>query len=165
MNSTVTIQESTHWLWKKGTIVSAIFCVIFFLIFWNIADPFWKGIFRLCAFVFFAIAMLGYLQLMDGPLQITLRSDKESLLVAYKKNGKEIQEEEFERQTIKKVIPTHPKENILSFIQPKKMAFRVSFNDTDRALYLFQFRGRPLLFDQSSQQEIKTYLKQLGLNL
>lgn len=165
MNSSITIKESTHWLWKTGTTVSAILCVIFFIIFWSITDPFWIGIFRLCAFIFFAIAVLGYLQMMDGPLKITLSSDRESLLVAYKKNGKEIQEEQFERGTIKKIIPTHPKENILSFLQPNKVAFRITFDDTDHPLYLFQFRGRPLLFDQSSQKEIIEYLKQLGLKL
>lgn len=163
MNSSITIQESTHWLWKTGTIISAVICIIFFAIFWTMTDPFWTGIFRLCAFIFFATAMLGYLQLMDGPLKVTLRSDNESLLVAYKKKGEEIQEEQFERQTIEKIVPTRPKENPLSFIQPNTVAFRVNFNDTDRRLYLFQFRGRPLLFDQSSQKEITDYLEQLGL--
>lgn len=163
MNSSITIQESTHWLWRTGSIISAILCVIFFAIFWNMTDPFWTGIIRLCAFVFFAIAMLGYLQLMDGPLQITISSNDELLLVAYKKKGEEIQEEEFERQTIEKIVPTRPKENLLSFIQPNTVAFRINFNDTDQPLYLFQFRGRPLLFDQPSQKKIMDYLKQLEL--
>lgn len=163
MNSSITIQESTHWLWRTGTIISAILCIIFFAIFWNMSDPFWTGIFRLCSFVFFAIAMLGYLQLMDGPLKITIRSDKESLLVAYKKKGEEIQEVEFERQTIEKIVPTRPKANLLSLIQPNTVAFRVSFNDNEQPLYLFQFRGRPLLFDQPSQEKIMNYIKQLEL--
>jgi hypothetical protein len=161
MNSSITVQESTHWLWKTGTIISGITCIVFFAIFWNISDPFWTGIFRLCSFVFFAIAMLSYLQMMDGPLKITLRSDKDLLLVAYEKKGKEIQEEQFERNTIEEIVPIHPEKKLLSLLQPNTVAFRINFNDTDRNLYLFQFRGRPLLFDQSSQKEIMDYLKKI----
>lgn len=164
MNSSITVRESTHWLWKTGTIISGVVCIIFFAVFWNMSDPFWTGIFRLCAFVFFAIAMLGYLQLMDGPLKITLRSDKELLLVAYEKKGKEIQEEQFEKNTIDEIVPTRPNQNLLSLLQPNTATFRINFNDTDRNLYLFQFRGRPLLFDQSSQEKILDYLKSLDLN-
>lgn len=162
MDSSITVHESTHWLWKTGTIISGIFCIVFFAVFWNISDPFWTGIFRLVAFVFFAIAMLGSLQLMDGPLKITLSSDKDLLLVAYQKKGKEVQEEQFDRETIKEITPERPKQNMLRLLQPDAVTFRINFNDTDSDLYLFQFRGRPLLFDQSSQKEIMDYFKNLG---
>lgn len=161
MSTSITVRESSHRLWKTGTIASAVLCILFFAIFWNTPDPFWTGIFRFGAFIFFAIAMMGYLKLMDGPMEITLSYDQDSLLVSYFKKGKEIQEEQFEKNTIEKIVPTRPSNDFLTLIQPDVATFQIDFNDTDRDLYLFEFRGRPLLFNEHSQTEIKKFLKDI----
>lgn len=162
MNTSITVRESSHRLWKTGTIASAVLCIIFFGIFWSISDPFWTGIFRLGAFIFFAIAMMGYLKLMDGPLEITLSYDQDFLLVSYFKKGKEIQEEQFEKETIKKIAPIRPSNSFLALIQPDVATFQINFNDTNRDLYLFEFRGRPLLFNENSQAEINNFLEDIS---
>lgn len=130
-----------------------------------LTDPFWIGIVRLSAFVFFAAAVLGFLNLRNGPLEVILRTEDELLLVAYQKKGEVIQEEQFERPTIKKIELTNGEQGILlNYLQPGAMAFKVNFTDSDRNLYLFEFGGRPLFFDRSSQKKIKEYLKELNIN-
>jgi len=160
MTETVTIQEQRHTFWKSSAITSAVLCVILFLVFWNTDDPFWTGIFRLGAFTFFASAVLSYLKIMDGPLEVTLNSTDDLLLVSYKKQGETIQEEEFKRHTIKQITPTdNGKNRLISYLQPGSAAFEVNFTDTDRDLFLFQFGGRPLYFDEPSQQKVIDFLE------
>lgn len=165
MSNSVTVQEDIHKIWKTGSIISGLLCVIFFLIYWNINEPFWSGIFRLGAFIFFAIAMLGGLKLMGSSLQVTLSSTEELLLITYQKKGKVIQEEQFKKETIKEVIPVKPRGNIFyTYLQPSSRTFKINFTDTDRDLHLFEFGGRPLLFDPSSQRTIENFLKDLGVD-
>lgn len=165
MNKSITIQEQRHEIWKTATIVSAALCVIFLLIYWYLADPFWISIIRLCAFISFAGTVLGYLKLRDGPLHITLNSSDELLLISYQKKGKTIQEEQFERGSIKEIISTSSQQNLVNrFLHPKTAVFKISFTDSDRTLYLFEFGGRPLLFDRPSQKKIEKFLHNLEID-
>lgn len=164
MSDSLTIQEQQHSFWKTISIICGIFCIILFVVFWNTNDPFWTGIFRLGAFVFFAGTVLSYLKIMDGPLLVSLRSTDEVLLVSYQKKDETIQEEEFERNTIENITTTTKGKNqVTSYLQPGSAAFEIHFNDTDRTLFLFEFGGRPLLFNESSQQEITNYLHKSGI--
>lgn len=164
MNS-VTVQEDTHKIWKTGSFISALLCVIFFLIYWNANDPFWAGIFRLTAFIFFAAAMLGGLKLMGSSLRVTLSSNDELLLVTYQKKEKVIHEEQFQKDKIKEIISVKPRGNpFYTYLQPASKTFKVNFRDTENSLHLFEFSGRPLLFDPASQQVIKDFLQKLKIN-
>lgn len=101
---------------------------------------------------------------MNGPLDITLREEKDYLVVIYEKKGTNIQEEQFDRKTIKNVeVSRTDKRLITSYLLPEAATFKINFTDTDRALYLFEFSGRPLLFDFQSRKEIKTFLENLGI--
>lgn len=165
MAKPLTIQEQRHNIWKTSSIISAVLCIVLFLVFWNTRDPFWTGIFRLGAFIFFAGAVISYLKIMDGPLQVSLSSTDKLLLVTYQKKGETIQEEEFKRDTIKQIVPTsNGKDQLISYLQPGTATFEVSFKDTDRELFLFEFGGRPLFFDQSSQKKITNYLNEIGID-
>ena len=147
MNDSLTIEEQIQPFYKFGTYVSAVICIISFLIFWNITSPFWISIFRFGSFIFFAIAVLGYLRLMNRPLTVTLESSDDKLKVFYKKNGKVIQEEEFDRSTVKNVTLEDLKFNFMGSVVK---SFRIHFTDTSNKLYLFEFSGRPLFFDQQA---------------
>ncbi|PAU93857.1 hypothetical protein CK503_09295 [Aliifodinibius salipaludis] len=160
MDRSITISEENHDFWKTGAIISAVFSVITFAVFWNIEDPFWISIMRLGAFIFFAITILCYLQTMDGPLEITLNINDKNVLVSYQKKGERIHEEEFKKETIKDIFPTTAGVNFLLLkLKPTIKAFKVSFTDTDKDLYLFEFSGRPLLFSKESQKKVLQLFK------
>lgn len=166
MSKIDTIPEQKHKIWKTGTIISAILCIILFVIFWNIENPFWISISRLGAFIFFALTVLGYLKLMNGPLEVTLKKEGKVLVVAYKKDGEKVHEEQFEFDTIKKVQTNKKDKNILlTYLQPESTTFSIHFTDTDRVLYLFEFSGRPLLFSSEEQKTIIKGLEDLNITV
>lgn len=165
MSNSLTVKEQTHTFWKTLTIICGILCVALFVVFWRSTDPFWTGIFRLGAFIFFAGTVLGYLKFMDGPLLVTLTAAEELLLVTYRKNEKTIQEEEFKRKTIKSIRTDKPgTTDLTTYLQPRTATFKISFTDTDRELFLFEFSGRPLLFGQKAQNQIKDFLGEFDIH-
>ncbi|MDZ7660290.1 hypothetical protein [Fodinibius sp.] len=160
MDKSITISEENYDFWKTGAVISAVLSVITFTVFWNLEDPFWISISRLGAFIFFAITILCYLQIMNGPIEITLNMTDKNILVSYLKNGKKFHEEQFEKETIKEVFPTTSGVNfLLRKLKPTLKTFKVSFTDTDKDLYLFEFSGRPLLFSKASQEEVLQLFK------
>ena len=160
MDKSITISEENYDFWRTGAIISALLAVITFTVFWNIEDPFWKSITRLGAFIFFAITILCYLQIMNGPIEITIKNKDKNVLVLYLKNGKKVQEEQFKKETIKEVFPTTSGVNLLlRKLKPTLKTFKISFTDTDKELHLFEFSGRPLLFNRSSQKQVLQLFK------
>lgn len=155
MDKSITISEENYNFWKTGAIISAVLSVITFTIFWNLEDPFWISIIRLGAFIFFAVTILCYLQIMNGPIEITLNITDKKILVSYIKKGNKIHAEEFKKDTIKEVFPTTSGVNfLLRKLKPTIKTFKVTFTDTDKELYLFEFSGRPLLFSKDSQEKV-----------
>lgn len=160
MDKSITISEENYDFWKTGAIISGVLSVITFTVFWNLEDPFWLSIARLGAFIFFAVTILCYLQIMNGPIEITLNMTDKNILVSYLKNGKKIHEEQFAKETIKEVFPTTSGVNFLICkLKPTLKTFKVSFTDTDKELYLFEFSGRPLLFSKASQEKVLQLFK------
>lgn len=162
MDRSLTVEEENYDFWKTGAVISAGLCIITFIIFWNIGDPFWESIFRLAAFVFFAASVLCYLQIMNGPIKVTVSTTKKNLIISYLKRGKTIQEEEFKKETIKEVFSTTSGINFLQAkLKPAIKTFKVNFTDSDRDLYLFEIGGRPLLFNKQSQDKITMFLQEM----
>jgi hypothetical protein len=166
MKDSVSVQEEMHSFWTKATYICGILTVITFLIFLASKEPLWSNILSLITFIFFALAVLGSLKIMNGPLTDTLKTDNNHLLVTYNKNLEIIQEEQFERLTIQEVKLTGEGRNVISsYLLPKAAALRVSFTDTDTKLYLFEFGGRPLFFNQTDLQEITSFLEKNGIRV
>lgn len=167
MSNSITIREESNYkFWKKGTYLSAAFCLVLFLIFWNVSDPFWGGIFRFVSFIFFTIAVLSSLQLMNRPLSVTLSSSDDQLEVVYRKKEKVIHKEQYKRSTVVHVSLFKDKQNILQrYLQPDWATMKINFCDRDRELLLFEFSGRPLYFDQTSIQQIKKFFADEGIEL
>lgn len=102
---------------------------------------------------------------MDGPLTVSLSRSNDHLLINYKKKGSVIQEEQFNRANVKQVIPTTDQQNIVNaYLQPRSAALKVHFTDTDRDLFLFEFGGRPLFFDQAALQQVLQFLEKNKIN-
>lgn len=163
MADEITITEANYPLWKKGTIISGLLCVAFFGLFWMLKDPFWVSITRLISFVLFALTVMGYLQIMNGPISVLLTTTDKHLIIAYQKNGKTVQEEEFKKNTIKEVFATAKGINVgLRLIKPSLQTFQINFTDTDKELHLFEFSGRPLIFEEKAQGEIVHFFKNIS---
>lgn len=162
MNDSVTVQEEMHSFWTKASYISGILSIILFLIYFSLSGyPLWSSILSLIAFIFFACAVLGILKMMNGPLTVTLNSSNEHLLVTYNKNLKIIQEEQFDRKSIKEVKLIREGRNpISSYLLPEAASLKVHFNDTSNSLFLFEFGGRPLFFDPPALQKIQDFLEQ-----
>lgn len=161
MNKTIVVKEETYHFWKIGAIILAILAVITFMVYLYVGDPFWNSIIRLAAFVFFALAILSYLQIMNGPIEIKLGVTVDDLMVTYKKNGKTIQEEQFQRETIKEIFTSRTGINfILAKLKPNIKTFRIKFTDTEQQLFLFEFSGRPLLFGKSARKKINSFFQE-----
>lgn len=162
MSNSLTVTEENYNFWKTGAIVSAVLAVVIYIVFINIEHPFWESIIQLSAFVFFALAVLSYLQIMNGPIEVTLGLADGILLITYKKNGAVIHEEELERETIKNVFATSSGINLLlNRLKPDIKTFKISFTDTDHPLFLFEFSGRPLVFGKNDQEKIASYLSDI----
>ncbi|HEX6983599.1 MAG TPA: hypothetical protein VF181_12640 [Balneolaceae bacterium] len=164
MTDSVSVQEEMHSFWTKATYVCGILTIISFLVYLTSNDPLWSSILSFITFIFFALAVLGCLKIMNGPLTVTLETENNHLLVSYNKNLDIIQEEQFERSTIKEVRLTGEGRNVVSsYLLPKATALRIHFTDTDTKLYLFEFGGRPLFFNQTDLQEIRSFLEENGV--
>lgn len=162
MDESLTITEENYAFWKTGAIISLVIASITFIVFLNIDDPFWVSIIRFTAFIFFALAVISYLQIMNGPIQVTLDIKEKVLLISYKKNGKIIHEEHLQRETIKNIFPTSSGINLfLSRLKPDIKAFKIHFTDTKQPLFLFEFSGRPLVFGPDEQEKITSFLSNI----
>ncbi|MEL7834571.1 hypothetical protein [Fodinibius sp. Rm-B-1B1-1] len=162
MQPTVSVTEANYDFWKSGTIISALASTVIFIVFLMLEDPFWISITRLGAFVFFALTVLCYLQIMNGPISVLLDTTDSEVIISYQKKGEIIQEEEFAKETVKEVFATSAGVNVmLQNLKPSIKTFKIRFTDTDRELNLFEFSGRPLLFEKSSQEKVEQFFKTL----
>lgn len=160
MNPSVEIEEQTHKYWKAGTYLSALLCLILFTIFWNISDAFWISIFRLAAFAFFAMAVLGYLNIMSGALNIIASFSDDQLLITYKKGSRTVHEEQFDAPSIDYLFLTQSGQNIVQrFFLPRSATMKVSFNDSENNLYIFEFGGRPLFLEQRMLKKVNSFFQ------
>ena len=165
MDDSIVVQEIFHRFWKYATLTAFLLSLLFFVLFWNTSAVFWNSIFRFSSFIFFSLAVLGYLNIMNGPLTIHIDNYDYQLMIRYQKKGSMIQEEPFEKATIKEVIPVQQELNIINrYLAPSAAALKVHFTDTDRPLYLLEFGGRPLFLAREDIQQIGDFLEKEGIS-
>lgn len=161
MDPSVQVEEQTHKYWKTGTYLSALLCLVLFIIFWNLSDAFWISIFRLTSFAFFALAVLGYLNIMNGALNIIASFSDDKLLITYKKGSRTVHEEQFDVSSIDYLFLTKSGKNIVQqFFLPRSATMKVSFNDTENRLYVFEFGGRPLFLEQQMLKKVNSFFQE-----
>ena len=156
MDRTLSIQEQINDFWKYGTYFAAAVSLLFAILFWNMPDPLWAGIFRLAAFIFFSFAVFGILKQLGGPLHLTITPTPEYLLIEYRKKDKKVHQEKIERRTILEfaVAEEEPPWQIGRLYPRKLSTLLVCFKDDDQRIPLFEHDGRTLFFD--TQTIIKT---------
>ena len=162
MSNTITIREQEYHLWKTGTYIAGLLSLFFGLVFWNLTDPLWVGIFRLLAFIFFSLAVFGVLKRLGGPLKIVISNSPEYLTVEYQQKDKTVQQEQFERSTIQgfQSSGSSPKRWLSSVIpSPSSKTLFICFNDQAHNLPLFEYSGRTLFFSSSTIREVEHYLR------
>ncbi|TYP95119.1 hypothetical protein LX73_0414 [Fodinibius salinus] len=166
MDPSVQVEEQTHKYWKAGTYLSGLLCLVLFIIFWNLSDAFWISIFRLLSFAFFALTVLGYLNTMNGALNIIASFSDDKLLVTYKQGSRTIHEEQFDASSIDYLFLTQSGQNIIQrFFLPRSATMKVAFNDTENRLYVFEFGGRPLFLEQQMLEKIKAFFQNHDINV
>lgn len=159
MGNSITVQEQRHQVWKTGTVIAGGLSLLFGLLFWSQPDPFWVGILRLIAFIFFTLTVFGALKLLEGPLNITIHYTPDHLKLSYKMKEKNVQEEQFEQSSIQEFIHYTGDKPILNrYLQPHSATLMVRFNDEHRDLPLFEYGGRILYFDKNTLEQIQNFL-------
>jgi hypothetical protein len=165
MNDSISFDEQILPTYKTGSYLALILSAICFIIFWNISSVFWVGIFRLSSFIFFTVAVLGYLKLMNRPLKITLEISSDLLRVVYRKRGEVIQEEDFDRATIREIILVPANSLISRIYKQDSKTFEIHFTDTTNKLYLFEFGGRPLHFESGTVKRISSFIQNKNIKV
>lgn len=101
---------------------------------------------------------------MNGPMTIVLTFSDEHLLISYQQKNSVIREEQFDYTSIKQITPTQSQQNIIQrLLQPESATLKVDFTDIDRDLFLIEFGGRPLFFDQPVLGKIKDFMETNGI--
>jgi len=165
MESTLTISENLSDFWKYGPWAAALLSIIFTLIFWNITNVLWVGIFRLTAFICFSFVIFGLLKRINGPLQLNISYNPQYLFIEYTKKGQTIHKEKIERSAIRTFTVTQKSTFINQLTQTAQQeTLRIHFQDGEHPLPLFQFDGRTLFFDPDSIAQTDHFLQNLITN-
>lgn len=164
MEASLKVEEVKSKYWRPLTIFLGIICIIFFVLFWNLEDPFWVGIFRIISFLCFAGTIFGALKLMEGNLKLNLEITDQDLTVRYLKKERTVHKESYKLSTINNIFPVVPNENwSLPFLQNSFEGFLIDFSDSDQTLFLFEFGGRPLVFSEENRDRIIDFLSSYQL--
>lgn len=161
MNTPLTIKEKIDPLWKYGTSIAGVLTLLFSLLFWNLSDPLWVGIFRLVAFIFFSYAVFGILKQLGGPLRLVISYTPEYLHIKYSKKEKIVQQEKIELNTIREFTIVE-ESSLLDWLSdyPKPATLHIRFRDQDHSRPLFEHDGRILFFDRKTISETDHYLRE-----
>lgn len=160
MSNSMTIQEQRHQVWRTGTFIAGGLTILFSFLFWYQSDPLWVGILRLTAFIFFSLTIFGLLKLLDGPVSIKINSTPTHLQVNYQQKEKTVRKEQFEQSAIQELIlSTEDKPLWKRYLQPHSSTLKVRFNDGHRDLYLFEYSGRTLFFNEATLLQLQNFLK------
>lgn len=159
MDSSITIREQRHSIWKTGTCIAGGLTILFGLIYWNLSDPLWAGIFRLIAFIFFSLTIFGALKLIGDPLTVTINSTPDRLSIGYKQKEKTVREDQFKPSDIQDFIITTDEQSFWRrYLHPGSATLKIRFNDDQHDLHLFEYSGRILFFEETAIQEVYAFL-------
>lgn len=163
MEEVIEVNEKYSNNWKPILYFSLIFATITFVIYLNLNDVLWTGIFRLIAFMSFTLSIFCMLKVMEGRKTFRLSIENGSLHIAYLKNQHVIQEEILDKNKIESVyrVPSTSKFKVpfsdYRFSFSKTCNFKVRFNDTNKDICLFKFGGRVLTVDEESGRELQNF--------
>ncbi len=168
-NSSLVVDEKFSHLWQVMLYSLLGIAAITFVIFWNIENVLWAGIFRMISFIAFTGSIFCLLKVMEGKRNIHLTFENENLLIKYYKNERVIQEEVFQLDSIRsiKAVPAFISLPMKRYELPHRSAvtYKINFIDSDRELYLFEFGGGVLSVSTESHQRIKDFLAEHNIDI
>lgn len=160
MQNDITIHEYRSPMWTYLVRVLLLLALLFFGAYLLIENTLWTGILRLAAFASFAGLVVVWLKVRHMPKRITLSLTSDHLVVHYFEKTKEIKEELFERDTIKRIQKKEAR-SIADFLsQTTAFTFIISFSDTDNELSLFIYSGQHIKIAEPDAQVLESFLTQ-----
>ena len=168
MQESVNVKEKYSSNWKPALYASLLLALITFLIYLNLDDVLWTGIFRLIAFMSLSLGIFCMLKVMEGvkTFEVAIRDD--SLLISYLKNGDTIGNDKLKLDEIQSIYrePYQLKMPFTEYGIPLSgnSNFKVAFkNKEENDMALFKFGGRVLAVDENSGQELEQFLRRHDL--
>lgn len=154
MESRLVLEEKYSVWWVQITTGLALSAVVLFLVYTNIDDVLWKGIFRLASFSFLAATVFSGLKVMEGKHSILMEIKDGHLIIYYRKRGQQIGEDIFELDKIKSLyVDTPPSYFFTSYIFLNDRHVVMEQKDSDRPLSLIEIDGRTLALSRETAEE------------
>lgn len=168
MEESLEIKEKYSVYWKPGLIISLLISFSTFLIYQNLDDVLWAGIFRLVAFICLTIGIFCMLKLMEGAKTFEINISEGKLNITYMKNDEIIGSERLQTEQIK-AIYSEPYQIKFPFVDyqitlSNNCNFKVTLIGEEKSdVSLFKFGGKVLTVDNKSEKRLKLFLKQYDL--
>lgn len=162
MTDTVVIDEKYSSNWKITLYTSLLLAAITFVIYINIDDVIWTGIFRLTAFMSFSLSVFCLLKIMEGQKRFRLEVDNNSIHIAYLKKEKVVHEEVLDQKDVIGIykVPSELRVPILPYKikLTNSWLFMVKLANDAYDSSLFTFSGKPLAVDKKSGNKLEHFL-------
>lgn len=166
MVNSIKVNEKYSNNWKPTLYTSLAVAAVTFIIYLNLEDVIWTGIFRLTAFMSFSLSIFCTLKVMEGRKTFQISIDDGSLKIAYLKNDKELQEDIISLDKIEKVYKQTtgskiPLTNSL-FSASDNCTYKIQFKNDDD-ICLLKFGGRVLSVDSTETQKLESFFSSHNL--
>jgi hypothetical protein len=158
MPGSLTIEEHISSVWKYILTVSLLDAIVFLILFLVNNTPLLVGIFRLVAFIGFAVFVLALLQMMGKTKEIKFALKEDKLYISYYLSLEKSQEEIFEVETIDQV--KNLSAPAIWFLIPRNDSakLQISFTDTSNKLSILRFQGHDLYVSKADAQKVVRFL-------
>ena len=168
MQDSIEVKEKYSNNWKPTLYASLLIALSTFLIYLNLDDVLWTGIFRLIAFMSLSLGIFCMLKVMEGAKSFAVEIRDGLLQISYYKKNDVIGTEKLNIEDIQSIYAEPHKLSLpfsdFQFELAGNHSFMVMFrNDDARDMPLFKFGGRVLAVDEKSGQKLEQFLKQHDL--
>lgn len=163
MEESIEVNEKYSNNWKPTLYSSLVIAAITFIIFLNLDDVIWTGIFRLIAFISFSLSIFCMLKIMEGKKTFKIAIHDESIQISYIKNKEVIRTEQIKQKEIESIYKA-PFYFTFPFTEmrfPLKTGsnFKVRYKDEESDISLFKFGGRVLAVDEKESHKLESFFK------
>jgi len=168
MEENIEVKEKYSNKWTPALFISLLVALIAFLIYLNLDDVLWTGIFRLLAFISLSLGIFCMLKVMEGSKTFGVEIRDDLLLISYLKNKEVIDTEKLKIEDIKSIYREPHRLKFLFSDYHIELSgnhcFKVEFhNEEESDMALFKFGGRVLTVDEKSGQKLEQFLKRHDL--
>lgn len=163
MDESIEVNEKYSNNWKPTLYSSLVIAAITFVIFLNLEDVIWSGIFRLVAFISFSLSIFCMLKVMEGRKTFRIAMRDGSLQISYIKNNEVVQTEQIRQKKIDSIYkaPFYFTFPFTEYRFPLKTGsnFKVRFREEESDANLFKFGGRVLTVDEKESHKLENFFR------